>query len=1147
MLSVLNYKNANMKNDYYLKQKRWPRCWRFCFVFTLIIMALLTAYTVNAQTGNILGIAPVQAPTNGTAIDGNAYANHVNGYIYIDPNTGVPQNFGETGDIFYWENVYPGPGGGVFEIIDRSGMGLPDTAVAVPYPGVDDYMLVRYFDDISNKDPSIFTSRNKINDHPATYTWGAGSNPNKNEIQNAGFIFTRGDASLTGIDGQPGDPDDLWCSWAADRQVTSGSSYIDFEFLQKPLYMDTLGIKNGYYYGGFTTEGLDGGRTEGDILVTVEFTNGGPVANVIVNRWTNMGGGTFMYQEIGKKPADPNGYDYGTILATVNTEKTYVHFPAFGKIEYVTLPGYEGYLPYYDINQWCEGAINLSNIFDLVENPCYAISTVFTRTRTSGESSTSELKDLPGPPAQVNIFSDPPIIECTDVVIPSCTDQATIASSYNDWKNAVGVSYYGGNGELTLLPGVFDPLPEDAECTGFSTTHDFIVMDECERTDTATCTFVVNGYVDDLVLSSCPGDPMLEGCSTTDEITTAWNSWKEALAAMYATATCPPEAIVFDPPLAELTMPAECVTSQQQVSVNVSVANMCDEATTTCTFTVEAYPDDLTLDECPGDSMLDGCSTTVEISAAWDAWIAGLQAMTEGGTCSDGTVVFDPPLGELTMPVQCLAEIQVISVTATAEDHCNSIDRTCTFTVEAYPDDLTLDECPGDPMLDGCSTTVEISAAWDAWIAGLQAMTEGGTCSDGTVVFDPPLGELTMPVQCLAEIQVVSVTATAEDHCNSIERTCTFTVEPYTSSVWASCTSGSVSEACLPDEQIDYEFQLWKDGFDYGGGCEPLITNIDELAALDWRNFGNMVDGYLVTFTLDVADHCTSASATCTFTIPPCAPECETAYGYLASSNKCFMNNDVHNFSNWGWTNMLTQPADGTSTYELPLYAGNSACDIVTDPVGMVTISYSSGGVMNVHYEVYNDYYLDQVHVYVGCDEFPMKKNGEWTVSPGQYTHGASGLNMATEYSVDFTNVSGDVWVIAHAVTCEIEGYTPDPDFVTGNNYEDAISCIAFKSITNLDSSTPVTLHLETMDLKVYPNPFDQEVTFEFVSNRDVHAILYIDNVAGERVATLLDGQIEKGVLNRIKYQPANNAYGMYFYRLILDDIVYTGKIIYHK
>ena len=46
----------------------------------------------------------------------------------------------------------------------------------------------------------------------------------------------------------------------------------DFEFFQETVTADPD--------FGFSTAGLDGGRTENDILLTVEYVNGGSSANV---------------------------------------------------------------------------------------------------------------------------------------------------------------------------------------------------------------------------------------------------------------------------------------------------------------------------------------------------------------------------------------------------------------------------------------------------------------------------------------------------------------------------------------------------------------------------------------------------------------------------------------------------------------------------------------------------------------------------------------------------------------------------------------------------------------------------------------------------------------------------------------------------
>src|SRR5690606_10666974 len=100
------------------------------------------------------------------------------------------------------------------------------------------------------KDRTIFTTAAKIDQDPNTYTWGAGSSPPKNEIQNVAAHFTYGDAGMLDLYGNPGNPDDLWVLFAADRAVTNGDSYIDFEFLQASLTMTGVGTPSGGFISG---------------------------------------------------------------------------------------------------------------------------------------------------------------------------------------------------------------------------------------------------------------------------------------------------------------------------------------------------------------------------------------------------------------------------------------------------------------------------------------------------------------------------------------------------------------------------------------------------------------------------------------------------------------------------------------------------------------------------------------------------------------------------------------------------------------------------------------------------------------------------------------------------------------------------------
>ena len=329
------------KETSFLRSKLWRCCWQH-FVLTLFIATtVLFSFTLTAQ--NIQGTVPVLAPTGGFGIDGDAFA-----------NTPSPAYL-NVGDWFYETG---GTGTGVLNTD-----GSP----------IDGTMTFLIGDDWGKADRSTFLTSTKIDDNPNTYLWGPANNLlAKNDMQNVGAHFAYTGANDTG---------DLWCIFAADRQVVNGDAYIDFEFLQKPLTI-TGATYNSYgtIIGGngkFESQGTDGGRTLGDVLVTLIFTNGGTSAEVEIRIWEAVGTG---YEYV----LHPNTEFTGSIFATNNNSVTTVPFNVYG-----TQPGV------YAPNQWAEGAINLSTLLKIDENPCATLATMFVRTKTS-QSPSAELKDFPG-------------------------------------------------------------------------------------------------------------------------------------------------------------------------------------------------------------------------------------------------------------------------------------------------------------------------------------------------------------------------------------------------------------------------------------------------------------------------------------------------------------------------------------------------------------------------------------------------------------------------------------------------------------------------------------------------------------------------------------------------------------------------------
>lgn len=125
---------------------------------------------------------------------------------------------------------------------------------------------------------------------------------------------------------------------------------------------------------------------------------------------------------------------------------------------------------------------------------------------------------------------------------------------------------------------------------------------------------------------------------------------------------------------------------------------------------------------------------------------------------------------------------------------------------------------------------------------------------------------------------------------------------------------------------------------------------------------------------------------------------CETAFARTSDGSNCFIGNG---FNRWGWS--IGPLAEGTEeTYEV--YAAAGQCDISKGVlVGTVDVSYVDGNV-SVGYNIDESLVVSETHTYAGNGMFPVNKKGKETLAPGQFTIQE--------------NLSGEIYVIAHAVVC---------------------------------------------------------------------------------------------------------------------------------
>lgn len=149
----------------------------------------------------------------------------------------------------------------------------------------------------------------------------------------------------------------------------------------------------------------------------------------------------------------------------------------------------------------------------------------------------------------------------------------------------------------------------------------------------------------------------------------------------------------------------------------------------------------------------------------------------------------------------------------------------------------------------------------------------------------------------------------------------------------------------------------------------------------------------------------------------PVTRTCETAFAWGDEDATCFLDLDFDadgrsDFSRWGWTNGPLGPG----SYAFDIYQAAGRCDLSKgDLVGTLGMTYD-GATAQVTYETLPGFVMDETHLYVGSAPL-ASNNGEYTVAPGQYGQ-LHDLGDATSDSFTVTGLSGDIYVVAHAVTC---------------------------------------------------------------------------------------------------------------------------------
>ncbi len=410
----------------------------------------------------------------------------IDGNLLSRSPSGVP--YGTTND---W---VPGANAASTAVLTNTGIPVDPTKT---YHSLDGY---------GGADLTVFgAASQKVSDNPNTYTWKAGSVPPKDDINNALFSWL--------VDGSG----NIWVMVAGDRKSVTGTSYIDFEFLQNSL------VKNPD--STFTSLGPNGGRTVGDILITIDLSNGGSQAIFKVQRWEADGGAPSGFKYHNYTPPSGAAYTAANIDSAV-----WVPFGAFGSTTYVK-------------NAFGEAALNMTKLLKNL-NPCIAVPVVFIRTKSS-DSPTAELKDFVDPiSVNLNLGAEADagpdkVLTCDKTQLMLEGSSSTPNSTYH-WTATGGGHIVSGANTLTPIvdaPGTYILTvtrsfgsSSSSKAGGFDSSNLTASVEGVSCICTAVDTALVTRNITlpnanagaDKVITCSETMVTLSGSSTTPSVTFSW-------------------------------------------------------------------------------------------------------------------------------------------------------------------------------------------------------------------------------------------------------------------------------------------------------------------------------------------------------------------------------------------------------------------------------------------------------------------------------------------------------------------------------------------------------------------------------------------------------------------------------------------------
>ena len=111
-----------------------------------------------------------------------------------------------------------------------------------------------------------------------------------------------------------------------------------------------------------------------------------------------------------------------------------------------------------------------------------------------------------------------------------------------------------------------------------------------------------------------------------------------------------------------------------------------------------------------------------------------------------------------------------------------------------------------------------------------------------------------------------------------------------------------------------------------------------------------------------------------------------------------------------------------------------------------------------------------------------------------------------------------------------------------------SIECAcSYNSLKSQEIKSEGGLTANEFNYKIYPNPFDKCLNFEFISPESIEINIDVYDITGRKVECIFKDMVMKGIKYNAEFVPKSTITGFYFYKITTQKFVYTGKVIYKK